>query len=209
MQFGHVFRPTHVNTSWEVAKFEICAHRWIHVAEPGYGVAITNDSTYGHDVTRNVREDDGGTTTTVRVSLLRAPKFPDPGADQGRHELHVTVRPGATIADAVEEGYRTNLAPRVVHGAHGVEPLVTVVNQALVIEAVKLAEDGSGDVIVRLYESLGERSTGAVTANFPVRGLHAVDLLERPVDAPGVTAGRDSAELTLRPFQLVTLRFVR
>ena len=116
-QFGHVFRPTHVNTSWEAAKFEICAHRWIHVAEPGYGVAISNASSYGHDVTRNVREDDGGTTTTVRLSLLRAPKFPDPGADQGRHELHVTVRPGATIADAVEEGYRTNLAPRVVHGA--------------------------------------------------------------------------------------------
>lgn len=208
-QFGHVFRPTHVNTSWEAAKFEICAHRWIHVAEPGYGVAISNASSYGHDVTRNVREDDGGTTTTVRVSLLRAPKFPDPGADQGRHKLHITIRPGATIADAVEEGYRTNLAPRVVQGAHGVEPLVTVVNPALVIEAVKLAEDGSGDVIVRLYESLGERSTGLLKANFPVRGLHAVDLLERPVDAPGVTAGPDSAELTLRPFQLVTLRFVR
>ncbi len=112
-QFGHVFRPTHLNTSWEAAKFEICAHRWIHVAEPGYGVAIANASSYGHDVTRNVRDADGGTTTTVRVSLLRAPKFPDPGADQGRHELHVTIRPGATIADAVEEGYRTNLTPRI------------------------------------------------------------------------------------------------
>ena len=93
-QFGHVFRPTHLNTSWETAKFEICAHRWIHVAEPGYGVAVSNSSTYGHDVTRNIREDDGGTTTTVRLSLLRAPKFPDPAADRGRHELNVTIRPG-------------------------------------------------------------------------------------------------------------------
>ena len=130
-QFGHVFRPTHLNTSWETAKFEICAHRWIHVAEPGYGVAVTNSSTYGHDVTRNIREDDGGTTTTVRLSLLRAPKFPDPAADRGRHELSVTIRPGAGIADAVEEGYRTNLAPRVVRGAHGVEPLIAVSNPAL------------------------------------------------------------------------------
>ena len=128
-QFGHVFRDTHLNTSWQAAKFEICAHRWIHVAEPGYGVAISNASTYGHDVTRDVREDDGGTTTTVRLSLLRAPKFPDPGADRGRHELAVTIRPGASIADAVEEGYRTNLAPRIVRGAprrrpvvHGVQP---------------------------------------------------------------------------------------
>ncbi len=208
-QFGHVFRTTHLNTSWEAAKFEICAHRWIHVGEPGYGVAVSNAASYGHDVTRSVRPGDGGTTTTVRLSLLRAPKFPDPDADRGRHELSVTIRPGASIADAVEEGYRTNLAPRMVKGHHGSEPLFTVFNQALVIEAVKLAEDGSGDVVVRLYESLGERSTGIVTANFAARSVSSVDLLERPVEAPGLIAGTDSAHLTLRPFQLVTLRFVR
>lgn len=209
-QFGHVFRPTHVNTSWEAAKFEICAHRWIHVAEPGYGVAVSNSSTYGHDVTRNIREYDGGTTTTVRLSLLRAPKFPDPAADRGHHELTVTIRPGAGIAEAVEEGYRTNLAPRMVRGAKPAEPLFTVGNAALVIEAVKLAEDGSGDVIVRLYESLGQRSAGLLTANFPVAKAYATDLLERPVEAPGVApAGEGGVTLALRPFQLVTLRFVR
>jgi alpha-mannosidase len=207
-QFGHVFRPTHVNTSWEAAKFEICAHRWIHVAEPGYGVAIANASTYGHDVARSVR-DDGGTTTTVRLSLLRAAKFPDPEADRGRHVLDVWVRPAAGIAEAVEEGYRANLAPRTVRGAHPAEALVAVDNPALVIEAVKLAEDGSGDVIVRLYESLGRRSAGRLTANFGTTGIQTVDLLERPVEATGVVAGTDSAELTLRPFQLVTLRLAR
>ncbi|MFP3786328.1 glycoside hydrolase family 38 C-terminal domain-containing protein, partial [Burkholderia sp. SIMBA_024] len=82
-QFGHVFRPTHTNTSWDAARFEISAHRWIHVAEPGYGVAIANESTYGHDVSRTTRAD-GGSTTTVRLSLLRAPVFPDPEADLGR-----------------------------------------------------------------------------------------------------------------------------
>jgi len=209
-QFGHVFRPTHVNTSWEAAKFEICAHRWIHVAEPGYGVAVSNSSTYGHDVTRSIREDDGGTTTTVRLSLLRAPKFPDPAADRGTHELTVTIRPGAGIAEAVEEGYRTNLVPRTVRGARAAEPLFAVGNPALVIEAVKLAEDGSGDVVVRLYESLGQRSSGSVRANFPFREVYATDLLERPVEAPGVTpAAEAGVDLSLRPFQLLTLRFVR
>ena len=206
-QFGHVFRPTHTNTSWEAAKFEICAHRWIHVAEPGYGVAISNSSTYGHDITRNIRDSDGGTTTTVRLSLLRAPKFPDPEADRGSHELTVTIRPGADIAAAVEEGYRTNLVPRLVRGGSPVEPLFSVTNPALVIEAVKLAEDGSGDVIVRLYESLGQRSSGKITAHFQVQGVTPVDLLERPVQAPGVEAGLAEAELLLRPFQLVTLKF--
>jgi alpha-mannosidase len=208
-QFGHVFRATHTNTSWEAAKFEICAHRWIHVGEPGYGVAVSNSSTYGHDVTRNIRKADGGTTTTVRLSLLRAPKFPDPDADRGHHELTVTVRPGAEIADAVEEGYRTNLVPRLVSGAAPVEPLFSVSSPALVVEAVKLAEDGSGDVIVRLYESLGRRSAGRLTANFPVQSVVAVDLLERPVQASGVEAATDGAEMLLRPFQLVTLRCVR
>lgn len=210
-QFGHVFRPTHVNTSWEAAKFEICAHRWIHVAEPGYGVAISNAATYGHDVTRSIRDADGGTTTTVRLSLLRAPKFPDPTSDRGHQELTVTIRPGAGIAEAVEEGYRTNLPPRLVRGARGVEALFTVDNPALVIEAVKLAEDGSGDVVVRLYESLGQRSAGVLTANFPVKGSQATDLLERATDTPGVKtlSGHGSVGLSLRPFQLVTLRFAR
>ena len=76
----------------------------MHVGEPGYGVALVNDSTYGHDVTRTVRAD-GGTTTTVRLSLLRAPRFPDPETDQGVHTLRYALVPGAGIADAVREGY--------------------------------------------------------------------------------------------------------
>jgi alpha-mannosidase len=145
----------------------------------------------------------------VRLSLLRAPKFPDPEADRGLHELTVTIRPGADIADAVQEGYRTNLAPRLLRGASPVEPLFSVTNPALVIEAVKLAEDGSGDVIVRLYESLGQRSGGRITGNFPAKAIQTVDLLEREVPAPGVEPDGTGAALHLRPFQLVTLRFVR
>jgi alpha-mannosidase len=171
-------------------------------------VAVSNSSSYGHDVTRAVR-DDGGTTTTVRVSLLRSARFPDPEADRGEHTLELSIRPGAEIGDAVEEGYRTNLKPRYVTGGKPVEPLLSVSNPALVVEAVKLAEDGSGDVIVRLYESLGQRSAGVVRANFEAHGVLATDLLERPVETPGVTVGQEAAELVLRPFQLVTLRFAR
>ena len=204
-QFGHVFRPTHRNTSWDYARFEICAHRWIHVGEAGYGVAISNDSTYGHDVGRTSRGD-GGTTTTVRLSLLRGPLFPDPEADQGRHVNRVTIRPGAGLGHAVEEGYRTNLAVRTVAGERDVDPLVSVSDPAVVVEAVKLADDGSGDVIVRLYESLGGRACAEITPGFEVSDLATVDLLERPVDGTGTL---DDRTLTLRPFQLVTLRLVR
>jgi alpha-mannosidase len=211
-QFGHVFRPTHCNTSWEAAKFEICAHRFLHVGETGWGAALVNDSTYGHDVTSAVRVD-GGTTTTVRLSLLRAPRYPDPDTDQGVHTLRYAFVPGAGIADAVREGYLINLPPRRIRAppAAPVPALVAVDNQAVVTEAVKLADDQSGDVVIRLYESHGGRASARLTADFTIGTATATDLLERPLSDAGplpVTAG-STVELSFRPFQIRTIRLTR
>ncbi|GAA5131416.1 glycoside hydrolase family 38 N-terminal domain-containing protein [Pseudonocardia adelaidensis] len=207
IQFGHLHRPIHTNTSWDAARFETVAHRWVHVGEPGYGVAVANDSTYGHDVTRSTRPD-GGTTTVVRLSLLRAPLFPDPTADQGEHRLRVSLRAGATIADAVAEGYRLNLPLRTVRGSSPIAPLVTVDSPAVVVEAVKLAEDGSGDVVVRLYEAHGGRASTRITAAFEHSGVVETDLLERPLREP-IALSADGTRLRLRPFRIATLRFRR
>ncbi|MFD5622265.1 alpha-mannosidase [Streptomyces yangpuensis] len=209
-QFGHVFRATHTNTSWEAAKFEICAHRWIHAEEPGWGVALLNDSTYGHDVTRDVRAD-GGQTTTVRLSLLRAPRYPDPETDQGAHTLRFSLAPGAGIGDAVREGHALNLPERTLTGAGPVAPLLAVDEDAVVVEAVKLAEDRSGDVVVRLYESRGGRARAVLRAAFPVAEAVESDLLERPLAGTAVAApaADGTVALTLRPFQIVTVRLRR
>ncbi|MDJ1137014.1 alpha-mannosidase [Streptomyces iconiensis] len=217
-QFGHLNRPTHTNTSWEAAKFEACAHRFVHLTEPGWGAAVVNDSTYGHEVTRAVREGDGGTTTTVRLSLLRAPRFPDPETDQGLHRFRYALVPGATLADAVREGHRVNLPERRVGtggGAGGeVAPLVSVDSEAVSVSAVKLADDGSGDVVVRLHEALGSRVQAKLTPGFPVGTVTVTDLLERPLaqdpDGTSVEAAPDgTVRLALRPFRLVTLRLTR
>ncbi|GAA3882753.1 hypothetical protein GCM10023084_39580 [Streptomyces lacrimifluminis] len=146
IQFGHVFRPTHTNTSWDMARFETACHRWVHLAEPDYGVALLNDSIYGHDVTRTTRPD-GGTTTTVRLSLVRAPRSPDPEADQGRHRMTYTLLPGAAVAG----GYALNMPLRVATGSSDAPPapLVSIGGNTASIETVKLADDRSGDVIVR------------------------------------------------------------
>lgn len=166
--FGHVRRPTHTNTSWDSARFEICAHRYLHLAKPpGWGAAVVNDSSYGHDVTRDVRPD-GGTTTTARISLLRAPLFPDPDCDRGEHRLRYGLVIGADIHDAIGEGYHFNLPERAVPGGVAVEPLVRTGEDGVVIEAVKLADDRSGDVVVRLYESGGGRVRTTLRAGFPV-----------------------------------------
>jgi alpha-mannosidase len=204
-QFGYVYRATDTNTSWEAAKYEICAHRYLHVTEPGFGVALVNDSTYGHDVTRGVRPD-GGTTTTVRLSLLRAPRFPDPETDQGVHRMRFALVPGADLADATREGYRLNVPERRVPGDAEVAPLVRTDHDGVVVSAVKLADDGSGDVVVRLYEALGARAAVRLALGFAAGSCSETDLLERSLGGDLPLDGRELA-LTLRPFQVVTLRF--
>ncbi|MFF7341884.1 alpha-mannosidase [Streptomyces sp. NPDC008163] len=206
--FGHVRRPTHTNTSWDSARFEVCAHRYLHVEEPGWGAALVNDSSYGHDVTRDVRPD-GGTTTTVRLSLLRAPLFPDPDCDRGEHRLRYGLVIGAALRDAVREGYRFNLPERVVPGGAPVEPLVRTTDETtgdVVIETVKLADDRSGRVIVRLYESAGGRARATLRAGFPPAGARITDLLERELtDEPAPAVHGQDVHVDLRPFQILTL----
>ena len=107
----------------------------------------------------------------------------------------------------MSEGYRLHVPPRRVRGGREVAPLVAVSDPAAVVEAVKLVDDRSGDVVVRLYESLGSRVTARLTADFPHDGVVETDLLERPLPEP--VCLRPDGTLTLRPFQLVTLRYLR
>ncbi len=179
------------------------------IGEPGYGVAVVNDSTYGYDVVRTPR-DGGGTTTTLRVSLLRAPRFPDPLADQGLHRFRHAIVVGTDIGGAVREGYRINLPERVVSGQGFVEPLIRIDDPAAVVEAVKLADDRSGDVIVRLYEAHGGHVRTRLTASFGVTRVDANDLLERPLaGADAYELDDETIDLHLRPFEILTLRLQR
>ncbi|MET8431925.1 glycoside hydrolase family 38 C-terminal domain-containing protein [Streptomyces sp900116325] len=201
IQFGHVHRATHDNTGWDAARFEICAHRWLRVAEPGYGVAVLNDSTYGHDVTRTPHE--SGLATTVRLTLLRAPHSPDPETDLGTHRFRYALAPGAEVTDAVRAGLALNLPLRAAV-APVVPSLITTGHPAVTVESVKLAEDRSGDVIVRLYESAGGRAEAALRVGFPVVRAQITDLLERPLHE--ARADEQGLVLALRPFQILTVR---
>ncbi|MFF3954926.1 alpha-mannosidase [Streptomyces sp. NPDC001890] len=201
IQFGHIHRPTHDNTGWDAARFEICAHRWLRVAEPGYGVTLLNDSTYGHDVTRTPHG--SGLGTTVRLTLLRAPHSPDPETDLGRHRFGYALAPGGEITDAVREGLALNLPLRAAV-APAVPSLVEAGHPAVTVESVKLAEDRSGDVIVRLYESAGGRAGTTLRVGFPVVRAVVTDLLERPLRE--AETDEHGLVLSLRPFQILTLR---
>lgn len=210
IQFGHVLRPVHRNTSWDAARYEIPAHRWIHVAETGYGVALANHTTYGHDVSRHTRED-GGTTTKVRASLLRAARYPDPESDLGEHSFSHVLRLDAGISEAIDEGYRLHWPPRPVTGACTVAPLVTVGDSQVRAETVKLAEDRSGDLILRLYESLGGRVSTTLSVDPEFTTAVVTDLHEEGTSPLEVTSSGDAStvHVALRPFQILTLRFSR
>lgn len=205
IQFGHLNRPTHENTSWDAARFEAWAHRWVHVGEHGWGAAVITDSTYGYDATRQTRPE-GGTTTTVRLTLLRAPDSPDPTADLGRHRFSYAVVPGTDTRGALAEAHSLNLPLRPAAVGARPRPLVRADNPNVVVECVKLADDRSGDVVVRLYESQGGRAQTHLTPAFPLAAAEVTDLLERPIRDGLLDAADGRLDLTLRPFQILTLR---
>lgn len=205
-QFGVVKRVTHTNTSWEAAKFETSMHSFVQVEDSGFGVALINDSVHGFDVSRDAQ--DGRVTTTLRLSLLRAPRFPDPETDQGRQTHRFGLVVGASLADATREGALLNTDARQITGAHGVEPLVRVSGD-VVLGAVKLADDRSGDLIVRVYEPVGRRGSGTIAVDVPFRQAFEVDLLEdQDPSVPNLVMTDDGAvDLDVLPFQVRTFRF--
>lgn len=204
-QFGYHKRVTHVNTSWEAAKFETSMHRFVLAEEPGFGAALVNDSIYGFDVTRDAK--DAEVTTTMRLSLLRAPRFPDPETDQGVQTHRYGLVIGADVATATAAGALLNSEERVIDGAQGVDPLVTISGEGLVVSSVKLAADRSGDLVVRVYESLGRRASGSLRVNAQISQASTVSLLEDELDRQGIELADGAVPLKLGAFEVRTLRF--
>lgn len=197
IQFGHVGRPTHRNTSWDQARFETSMQRWVDLSEPGFGVALLNDCKYGYDAR------DGA----VRLTLIKSPIFPWPEADQGEHRFRYALFVHAGDRRAVhEEAERFNLPLRLLGGGPGgtvPDAFAEILAGSGTIEAVKKAE-GSDAIIVRLWESAGRRGTTRLRFDRPWSRIRAATLLEEPL----ATLATDTADLTLglAPFEIVTLR---
>jgi alpha-mannosidase len=211
IQFGHIRRPTHAEDPWSAAKFEVCAHRWVDLSEPGRGLAILSESKYGHSFR-------GG---TIGLSLLRSTKFPDPDADMGEHSFAYSLMPhgGDWQAAGVDaEAEALNRPLLVVAGAPGQRawaPFRITDGSGrplrLEVAAVKPAEDGRR-LIIRLVETRGVGHAGAVIGwGFPVRSVESVDVVERP--RPLVMLDHDAragvSRFSIRPFEIVTLAVER
>lgn len=200
VQFGHLQRPTHFNTSWDMARFEVVAHRWGDLSDVDFGVALLNDSKYGYATHGNV----------MRLSLLRAPNAPDPQADRGRHIFRYALLPHAgspQTSGVIEEGYRFNmplhLFPTTL--AEGQTAYFGVTHPAVILDTVKKAED-SDEIVVRLYEARGTSGTARLTSSLPVSSASRCNLLEdvEPGSQPRWVDG--GLEFAFKPFELISFK---
>ena len=212
IQWGNVERPTHRNTSWDWARFETCAQKWVDLSEGNYGVSLLNDCKYGHDIKENV----------IRLSLLRSPTMPDPDADRGEHEFTYSLLPHTgghvggwgTATQAAAYGLNDplivvssdltgfgNLSGLGLGGS-----LIAPDRPCFIIETIKQAEDGNG-LIVRGYESQRQRGPIVLKTAVPLQSAWRTNLLEENEESLPVE--NNQVRFAVRPYEIVTLRLIR
>lgn len=220
-QYGMVERPIQKNTRSDEAKYESCTHRFVRVADAGYAAAVVNASTYGSDVSPIHRNTASGPVrgTMIRLSLLSSPLYPDPNTDKGVHEFAWNVVADASMPAVLDEANRLNAA--VLPAVPAFDPLAQLnpVDGVMVLDWVKLADDGSGDLILRVYEAVGGEAHARLAVNAAlgkatVRECSIMEDARLDAELPAAFADGDpsvartaqGAMLSLHPFQLATLR---
>jgi len=204
VQYGHIQRTTHYNTLWDMAQFEVVAHKWADLSQPNYGVALINDCKYGHKIKDNC----------ISLNLLRSPKTPDPEADMHQHTFTYALLPhpgNLQQSTVVHEAYQLNIPLRTLALGQQAGNLPAVYSHFLVshsniiIEAVKQADNGPG-VVVRLYEAHGIDCKATLTAAQPTQEAWLVNLMEEPIEQLPLADG--SLQLTFGPFTIHTVKLL-
>ncbi len=203
IQFGTTERPTHFNTSWDKAKFEVCAQKYADLSEGDYGVAILNDCKYGHDI------HDG----TIQLSLFKSPTEPWAEADQGEIVFTYALMPHKgtiAVSDVQKEAYYLNYPMRAIptSAPESTVPeqysLVSVSRENIICETVKEAENGH-DTVLRLYESKNRKCTADITVGFAAGSCFLCDMLENELQELPI---RDNCvRIPFGAFEIVTLKF--
>lgn len=202
IQFGNIERPTHQNTSWDEARFEVCAHKWADMSEDGYGVSLLNDCKYGYSAEGS----------TLKLSLIKCATYPNREADQGRHSFTYSLLPHSgdfKAGGTIREAYLLNnpLITRSIYPQHGVLPqmysLLSCRNENIVIETVKKAEE-SDEVIVRLYECFNRSGKITLDFGFDVKKAYVCDLCENVISELDVAA--NSVTAYAKGYEIVTVK---
>lgn len=197
VQFGNVKRPTHWNTSWEMAKFETVAQQWVDLSQRDYGVSLLNDSKYGHDIKDNV----------IRLTLLKSATHPDPVQDQGEQNFTYSLLPHAgdfIEADTVKAAYQLNQPLRAIEGEiKGNIPtkMFDFNNAYVLVDAIKKAED-ENMVVVRFHEYAGSRQEVKINSDYNIVGWMETNLMEKPIEE---LRNEKDINLIVNPYEIKTI----
>ncbi|CCC69653.1 hypothetical protein NCAS_0D00720 [Naumovozyma castellii] len=221
-QFGIMKRPTHYNTSWDVAKFEVCHHKFADYSEYTKGVSILNNCKYGFSTHGNL----------MRLSLLRSPKAPDAHADMGTHEIKYSIYPHKgqlsykTVRLAHELNYNQKFRISKEFGSQFNNIIRIIGDENVILSNIKRGEDdviinspyalkpeNTNSMVVRVYESLGGESHAKLITNLPLQRVVKVDNLElevlEEVNFSKTPSNDDfNIPITLRAFEIASYKFI-
>ena len=200
IQFGCIERPTTVNNSLELVKFEVCNRNFTDVSETRFGAALLNDCKYGITVT----------DCNLRLSLHRGGTHPDYTGDSGEHEMTYSLLPhngGFSAENVVCPAYELNVPVVSAPGKTKAGAFANISAPNVIVEAVKPAEDGSGDFVMRLYECEGTKTTASIRLGSPVKKAVLTNILEDALEDLPVC--ENAVDLTFRAFEIKTVKFSR
>lgn len=197
IQFGHVERPTHWNTSWDLARFEVVGQKWADISEGNYGVSLINDCKYGYSVK----------DTNLSITLLKSSKYPDPNADMGKHNFTYSLYPhdgNVVTGDTIKESFLLNQPFDFVAGKlkEQFKHICKFSGAPVVVDAIKKA-DKEDCLVLRIHEINGNYGEFAVTSDYSISQYAECNLLEENVYEPIVAT---SIVDTISPFEIKTYK---
>lgn len=196
IQYGHVRRPNHRSRQIDQDRFEVCNHKWSALAEENRGFAVMNDCKYGISCIHNCME----------LTLLKSALFPDETADKGLQEFTYAITFWDTpLAEShvVNHAYELNIPATICSGVSPNGSFLTIDNPNIIVDCIKMAENTENAVVIRLYESIGSQSKGALRTRFPVVSCMECNMLEQPQQSRFCAS--DEITLELRPFEVKTI----
>lgn len=199
IQFGSIERPNHENTSWDAAKFEVCAHKWADLSEEDYGVSILNNCKYGHSAFGS----------EIQLTLIKCGTYPNYEADQGKHEFTYSLYPHSDSfkrGGTINESYILNRPMSAVTAPGGgklpsCKGAVSADCKNIIIETVKPAEDGNG-IVIRMFDAWDKKSNPTVKLGFDAKNIWLCDLMENKQEKLG---SGNSVKLNVNNFEIITI----
>ena len=196
IQYGHVKRNTHKNTSWDKAKFEVVGHKYADLSNNDYGVALMNDCKYGYSIFDN----------TIDLNLLRSPNNPDADADIGYHEFVYSFYPhnkDLIRSNVIEESTLLNHPPIVFEGYKNLSTSSTITykGKGIEITAFKKSEY-KNEIIIRTVETLGRNSEGNIYLDGEITETNILE--QKNINKPKRI--KEKYFLKLKPFEIKTFK---